>query len=105
MQPKEEMDVNKILKNFEQGVADGRASAKANRVDDGGPAFPSSQHDYDGSWSGMSLWDYYAAHALAGLCSPNNGDICWPPNGAAEVASLVADVMLAERAKRFGGES
>lgn len=62
--------------------------------DTGGPAFPVT--DYcDEKPSGMTLRDYFAGQALAGLLHT-------PPFDAetnARIAYQVADAMLAERAK------
>lgn len=86
---------------------------------DGGPAFScpasGSGEDFDSGSYGMSLRDYLAAHALAGLCA--NESFCnflrgvhWTvgdtetrnDRGNADVATTaygLADAMLAERAK------
>jgi hypothetical protein len=89
--------------------------------DDGGPAFPltppaaifdSERVDRDGAvtpaeWranapiSGMTLRDYFAAKAVAGMLS-NERPISISPHLFANEASLaysIADAMLAERAK------
>lgn len=36
-------------------------------TDDGGPAFPVPEDDWNKTWSGMSLRDYFAGQALTGL--------------------------------------
>ena len=74
------------------------------KKDDGGPAFPC---DYDMSGfvnteKGMTLWDYFAAHALM-----TNVILSWrDPNsitmdGIVKDASNIADAMIEERKKRF----
>lgn len=76
---------------------------------DGGPAFP-SLHSIDGNWikeprpefSGMSLRDYFAAHALAGLLASGPHD-CEAP-GIAHDAYLFADAMLAARNRQQDGK-
>lgn len=61
-------------------------------IDDGGPAFGHGDHTHGGA-PGMSLRDWFAGQALAGLISPEyaNAEI------AAETAYMVADAMLAAR--------
>lgn len=71
-------------------------------IPDGGPAFPSTDYCDEkpiGSSGGMSLRDYFAAHAIIG-CGR------WPGVGvgqdfthAAAFAYSIADAMLKERAK------
>ena len=43
------------------------------KVNDGGPAFPETRWDdktrQDVQWTGMTLRDWFAGQALAGLCS------------------------------------
>ena len=65
----------------------------------GGPAFQhGGQADYTG---GATLWDYYAAAALQGIMAAKEYSLPgWPPY-AENVAGIVADAMLAERAKRI----
>jgi hypothetical protein len=71
------------------------------KVKDGGPAFPCSNEQYThgnsqsgDAWSGLSLRDWFAGQALAGLCHPG-----WEadPVEAAPVAYRIADAMLAAR--------
>lgn len=45
---------------------------------------------------GISVWDYYAAHGLAGLTSTNGTNVEYD----AFIAALAADAMLEERKKR-----
>lgn len=66
--------------------------------DDGGPAFPSSGFELH---HGMTLWDYFAAHALVGYWADGRGGTY---AGAAEFAADSADAMIAERKKRMGDE-
>lgn len=72
--------------------------------DTGGPAFPLWQEDMklgDDAGPGMSLRDFFAAHALTGmLASAPVADRSKPKHrGWAENAYLFADAMLAERSK------
>ena len=80
-------------------------------TDDGGPAFPAeSEHHLNDMpnvlHTGMSLRDWFAGQALAGWLAsyPDEGldDIPATARGVADFAYLVADAMLAARAK--GGE-
>lgn len=70
--------------------------------DDGGPAFPTAAMQTTpggpvfGAAPGMTLRDWFAGMALQGICH-GNGDV--PFDGLAMAAYLVADAMLAERAK------
>lgn len=69
-----------------------------NKFDDGGPAFPCEYTDYLNSCGGgMTLWDYYASHAIAGMRVENIAAIV-----VADMAARTADAMLAERKKRMG---
>ena len=74
----------------------------------GGPAFPSNNKIMDemgrvnpSIMHGMTLWDYYAAHALDSKRSPH----CILDESAAKnrshSAALIADAMIEEREKRF----
>lgn len=83
-------------------------------IDDGGPAFPSEQNEtQDGTWNqtyapGMSLRDYFAAAALAGiLCNEGvfgagvvGKDVTNQKNNAVYRSYEFADAMLAARNKR-----
>ncbi|WP_299327562.1 hypothetical protein [Parasphingopyxis sp.] len=73
---------------------------------DGGPAFPYVTQEkragsaviYQNITPGMSLWDWYAAHALAQA----SRDI-WEnhkPEDVAKRCGMFADAMLAEKEKR-----
>lgn len=71
--------------------------------DDGGPAFPlftpAGQYAPRAE-SGMSLRDWFAGQALAGLIACHTGLEAPPDDGyAAESAYDYADAMLVERAK------
>lgn len=66
-------------------------------MNDGGPAFPRSPHSGDCSGDGMTLRDWFAGQALAGIMATQ-----WRPSGddvspLAEDAYKVADAMLAMR--------
>lgn len=68
---------------------------------DGGPAFPwvtSAGSNVIMSKPGMSLRDYLAAQALAGLLANPTHDHLQPDQWAHD-AYAIADAMLAERAK------
>jgi hypothetical protein len=56
-------------------------------------AFPALTEDDE--YNGMTLRDWFAGQALAGLLSNSND--CFNPEGAARVAFEIADAMLAER--------
>lgn len=105
-----------------------QAETQANRIDDGGVAFPlpvaydqelrqlRDITDYYRDGSGMSLRDYFAAKAMAGMLSYDDGSMCASKDpegiererreyadGIANAAFRIADAMLRERAK--GGAS
>jgi len=68
--------------------------------DNGGTAFPCNSPDGIESYKGMSLRDYFAGQALAGLCANTNSN----PDSKnalafAKDAFALADAMLAEREK------
>ena len=69
----------------------------------GGPAFPSEQGEcQDGTWnqtydSGMSLRDYFAGQALAGICSDNEATDGMRPAALARWCWKIADEMLKAR--------
>jgi hypothetical protein len=67
------------------------------QIDDGGPAFPNN--DAHGcAYAGMTLRDWFAGQALAGLLA-NGGAVSW--EGDATNAYTVADAMIEARK---GGE-
>lgn len=63
-------------------------------------AFPSNA--IDDRFGGMRLWDWYAAHVLAGMWA--NATTFGGAEELASGASAMTDCMLAERAKRFPAE-
>jgi hypothetical protein len=79
----------------------------AKQFDDGGPAFPlpvaeilgRATHSGEFAMGGMSLRDYFAAHAMQGFCACYGDDMPEPKNIAAK-AYRFADLMLAERVKQ-----
>ena len=88
---------------WEQGLLprddDGSAGVGEKKIDDGGPAFPTVLHDY-----GMSLRDWFAGQALAGLAANTNGiyvhgEKKHDVDAYALAAYAMADAMLAERSK------
>ena len=70
-------------------------------INDGGPAFPVQSiysEDHGTNSRGMTLRDYFAGQALAGLCVPGlkDGPITdWEFDEIAPVAWKAADAMLA----------
>lgn len=72
-------------------------------MSDNPSAFPFNERHPDGThyWSnaGMSLRDWFAGQALAGLCASDAGGYVKPPKQASDAYEM-ADAMLAERAKR-----
>lgn len=63
----------------------------------GGPAFPrESMHP---CLTGMSLRDYFAAHALSGILASPHLTVTKPAPELAINCYAIADAMLAERAK------
>ena len=78
------------------------------KTNDGGAAFPNSvQPDFQYAEAGMTLRDWFAGQALAGMLAlpsdPDTGNFhnnCGEPFiGAAEYAYRMADAMLAARSK------
>lgn len=70
----------------------------SNEIETGGAAFP-MQFEDDGSQSGMTLRDYFAAKAMQGICA---NDACVPTrqvhfDNIAEDAYRMADSMLKAR--------
>jgi hypothetical protein len=74
-------------------------------INDGGPAFPRpvSHSDEGGThfgFTGMTLRDYFAGQALAGICAPLYDDespTIWKHREFAKGAYMFADAMLAAR--------
>jgi hypothetical protein len=65
-------------------------------INDGGPAFPFD--GYGERVSGMTLRDWFAGQALAGVTSSVNDEISvGQVEGIAEIAYALADAMLAAR--------
>ena len=74
--------------------------------DNGGPAYPTvpKNHGYEdsygtGSGAGMTMLDYFAGHALAGLLSDETIERV-TPEGYAKSAYDYAQAMIEERNKR-----
>lgn len=78
--------------------------------DDSGPAFPTTERDWDpstdpGQWvlgevvEGISKLDYFAGKALQGICASGPSTHFTAPKIAAQAYTL-ADAMMAERNKR-----
>lgn len=72
---------------------------------DGGPAFPwTDSPDKRETHQGMTLRDWFAGQALAGMLSAHIGDSPWPDRGPlSSVAYSYADALLAERNKSRKG--
>ncbi len=77
-------------------------------IDTGGPAFPDNSLEYPSDQrGGMSLRDYFAAHALSGWAAGrNNGDAFNSPDSSkadfvAASCYLYADAMIVAR---MGGQ-
>lgn len=69
------------------------------KPDDGGPAFPSVGGPEYVKDAGMSLRDWFAGQALAGIGTWNPGSV-FPDHGAkAEFCYAAADAMLAARSR------
>ena len=68
---------------------------------DGGPAFPVETKYPTGSFKGMSLRDYFAAHAMISFMQPGQGviGVNMYEYRVAEQAYAIADAMIAERDK------
>lgn len=72
-------------------------------INDGGPAFPVQSiysEDHGTNSRGMTLRDYFAGQALAGICAPLYDDespTIWKHREFAKGAYMFADAMLAAR--------
>jgi hypothetical protein len=69
-------------------------------IDDGGPAFPAPAYAANITDKGMTLRDYFAGQALAGICAPLYDDespTIWKHREFAKGAYMFADAMLAAR--------
>ena len=65
--------------------------------EDGGPAYPLAIA-WDKAWTGMTLRDYFAGQALAGLLTGQKNDHPLPnEHSVAQCAYAYADAMLAAR--------
>ena len=66
------------------------------QIDDGGPAFPRTGNNYTEKYqSGMTLRDWFAGQALAGMLADPNNNGHYTDNAAASYK--FADAMLAAR--------
>jgi len=79
-----------------------------NKRDDGVPAFPTHAIKMLFQNEGMTLWDFFASHALDSM-KPWSLDADMKGfdkyrECVAHTAASIADALLAERKKRFGGE-
>lgn len=71
------------------------------KCDDGGPAFPLPSYDWN-THGGMSLRDWFAGQAMAGILANPEALRASPPlkhAERAEAAYKAADAMIAERNK------
>ena len=69
------------------------------KINDGGPAFPTPWAAGTATEGGMSLRDWFAGQALAGLSTATDADGQWQtdPAGLASEAYATADAMLLAR--------
>lgn len=67
------------------------------RKDDGGPAFPQPGDDWNPKQTGLSVRDWFAGQALAGMLADR--DMNAGPETTARIAYNYADAMLAEARK------
>lgn len=73
------------------------------KIDDGGPAFPTERTAYLEGLPGMTLRQWFAGQALAGLCASASG-IGIPSDEMAGIAYSRADAMIAEGSNKDGAE-
>lgn len=71
------------------------------QFDDGGPAFPRTPNEMVSGHEGMTLWDFFAAHAPVFKEEVYGKDVAL---SKADAASRYADAMLAQRRKRMEGK-
>ena len=69
-----------------------------NTKDTGGPAFPETP--LSGGHPGMTLRDWFAGQALAGIVSRPGVCLSEESSGAAVMAYQIADMMISERNKQ-----
>lgn len=67
----------------------------ADKIEDGGPAFP--VREYSDRNPGMTMRDYFAGQALIGLKALVRDDCGWNPEDYAKDAFDLADSMLKAR--------
>jgi hypothetical protein len=70
----------------------------AGEKDDGGQAFPRAEGKVSYGHDGMTLRDYFAGQAIAGMCA-SDAEGTWPSASMALQAYVLADAMLLERNK------
>lgn len=70
------------------------------KIEDGGPAFPVPDEGQGWGAAGMTLRDWFAGQALAGMLADPN--VPGKPRQTSEAAYELADAMLAARAKEPG---
>ena len=69
-------------------------------LDDGGAAFPSEGEGHGNPKyhsPGMSLRDFFAGQALAGMCASETDGVSYSSGNVASRAYKIADAMLKER--------
>lgn len=71
------------------------------KINDGGPAYPAARVDghFAPTHTGMSLRDYFAGQALAGLAAHYGTPSEAAKDALPEIAYKIAELMLAERHK------
>ena len=71
------------------------------KINNGGPAFPTTDPNYEAKYAGegMTLRDYFAAKALQGFIANKDRPTKFDPNDDAAYCYQLADAMLAEREK------
>jgi hypothetical protein len=74
------------------------------QLNDGGPAFPRTGSDCAQAYEGMSLRDWFAGQALAGIMANSRliTVLAESKQDPASCAHEMAEFMLAERSKRNG---